>query len=66
MKMSRRNTIQGLKVLATRVDEIARVDAKFVSHWSVKYVKVTESRCVLSGDVEEKHYARFEGSTNYS
>ena len=38
--MSRRNTIQGLKVLATRVDEIARVDAKFVSHWSVKYVKV--------------------------
>ena len=28
--MSRRNTMQGLKVLATIVDEIARVDAKFV------------------------------------
>ena len=29
------------------------------------YVKVTGSRCVLSEDVEEKHYARFEVSTNY-
>ena len=29
--------MQGLKVLATIVDEIARADAKFVSHWSVKY-----------------------------
>ena len=29
--MSRRNTIQRLKVLATIVDEIARVDTKFVN-----------------------------------
>ena len=29
-------------------------------------VNVTGSRCLLSEDVEEKHYARFEGSTNYS
>ena len=29
-------------------------------------VKVTESSCGLSDDVEEKRYARFEGSTNYS
>ena len=28
--MSRKNTMQGLKVLATIADEIARVDAKFV------------------------------------
>ena len=28
--MSRRNTMQGLMVLATIADEIARVDAKFV------------------------------------
>ena len=28
--MSRKNTMQGLMVLATIVDEIARVDAKFV------------------------------------
>ena len=28
--MSRRNTIEGLKVLKTIVDDIARVDAKFV------------------------------------
>ena len=28
--MLRRNTMQGLKALATIVDEIARVDAKFV------------------------------------
>ena len=29
--------MQGLKVLATIVDEIARVDVKFVSLWSLKY-----------------------------
>ena len=29
--MSRRNNMQGLKVLATIVDEIARIDAKFVN-----------------------------------
>ena len=29
--------MQGLKVLATIVDEIARVDVKFVSHCSLKY-----------------------------
>ena len=28
---------EGLKVLATIADEIARADTKFVSHWSVKY-----------------------------
>ena len=28
--MSRRNTMQGLKILATIVDEIARIHAKFV------------------------------------
>ena len=44
--------MQGLKVLATIVDEITKVDAKFVSHWRVKYrSKVTESRCMLSEDV---------------
>ena len=40
VKTSRRDTMQGLKVLATIatiVDEIARVDAKFIRHWSVKY-----------------------------
>ena len=29
-------------------------------------VKFTGSRCVLSEDAKEKHYARFEGSSNYS
>ena len=29
-------------------------------------VKVTSTRCVMSEDVEEKHYARFEGANNYS
>ena len=35
--MSRRNSIQGLKVLPTIVDEIARADVKLSNHWSVKY-----------------------------
>ena len=30
MRMQRRNATKGLKVLATIVDEIARVDVKFV------------------------------------
>ena len=29
--MSRRNTMQGLKVLATIADEVTRVDTKFVN-----------------------------------
>ena len=29
--------MQGLRVLLTIVDKIARVEAKFVSHWSIKY-----------------------------
>ena len=29
--------MQGLTVPATKVDEIIKVDVKFVSHWSVKY-----------------------------
>ena len=28
--------------------------------------KITGTRCMLSEDVKEKHYARFEGSSNYS
>ena len=64
--MSRRNTKQSLTFLATIVNEIAWVDKKFVSHWSVKYRQGHWSRCTLSEDVEEQHYARFEGSINYS
>ena len=30
------------------------------------YVTVTRSRCMLSEDVEKKHYARFDVSTKYS
>ena len=41
--------MQGLNVLATIVDEITRVDGKFVKSLQCKIqVKVTWSRCVLS------------------
>ena len=43
--------MQGLKVLATIVDEITRVDAKFVSHWRVKYRSRSPGEGVLSEDV---------------
>ena len=59
--------MQGLKVLATIVDEKARVDTKFVKvTGALNTVKVTRPRCVLSEDVEEKHSAKLEGSTDYS
>ena len=59
--------MRDLEVLATTVDEIARVNAKWSKPLECKiWVKITGSRCLLSEDVEEKHYARFGGSSNYS
>ena len=62
--------MQGLNVLATIVDELPRVDVKFVKVKGAKNIgqghQVTRSRSMLSEDVKEKHYARFDGSSNYS
>ena len=56
--------MQDLKVLATIVDEIGRLTRNLSTLLERKIcVKVTRSRCVLSEDVEEKHYARFKGSS---
>ena len=46
---------------------IARVDTKFdESTGALNKGQSHRSRCVVSEDVEEKNYARFEGSSNSS